>query len=85
MDTLKKELYQMIDEIPEKELPVVKKFLRFILVEGRDPVLEAFLKAPPDDEPLSEKEMLDIEKSEKEIEEGEILSHEEAYREIFGE
>jgi hypothetical protein len=43
-------LHQLIDELPERDMPVVTRFLQALHATA-DPLLAALDAAPPDDEP----------------------------------
>lgn len=47
----REELYRIIDEIPEGELPGVHRYLEYVRDVGADPVRHALDNAPLDDEP----------------------------------
>lgn len=88
MNTIKKELYHMIDNLPEQELFTAKKFLGYLLSAyskiTEDEFTSIFENAPEDDEPLTEDEILAVEESKIAIKRGEVISHEAVRREIFG-
>lgn len=48
--TRRQALHQLIDDLPEQKLPAVTRVLESLRVAS-DPVLEALLQAPIDDEP----------------------------------
>ncbi len=54
--TVKEELHQLVDSLPENELPVARRFLEFLADLSCDPVLRALHEAPIDDEPLPPEE-----------------------------
>lgn len=70
MSLPKERLYQLIDQIPESESSVVERFLEFVISRAKDHVLQAFLKAPYDDEPLTEQELEAIHEGEVQFIEG---------------
>ena len=57
--TVQEKLHHLIEELPEAELHAALRFLEYLRQTGTDadPVLQALLAAPPDDEPLSEEEI----------------------------
>lgn len=57
--TVQEKLHHLIEELPEAELHAALRFLEYLrqTSTGADPVLQALLAAPPDDEPLSEEEI----------------------------
>ena len=62
MDNLqrKNELYELIDELPERQFSVVKTFMEFVIMQsqGKDDfaIIRAFNQAPEDEEFLSEED-----------------------------
>lgn len=86
MDTMKKELYQLIDKLPERDFFTAKKFLRFLLSDYSKNAGEEFISilenAPLDDEPLTEEEILAIEEGEKALSEGKVHDWEDVKREL---
>ena len=53
--TTKDELYRLVDELPEQELHAAKRFLEYLHNQG-DPLLQALMAAPYDDEPTTPEE-----------------------------
>lgn len=80
--SVKKELRQLIDKLPESELNAAKRFLQYLvsLKHQEDPVLKALRNAPYDDEPLTKEEIKALREADKAEARGEIVSHEEARR-----
>lgn len=78
----KRELHQLVDELPEGETLDAKRFLKFLIARSGDPVLQAFLNAPEDDESLDEEEMKALEEGERAAAQGETQSLEEVMREF---
>ncbi len=83
MAVIKKELYQLIDALPESEIKTAKRFLEFLVTH--DPVVYSLFSAPYDDEPNSEEENRETEKDWAEYLRGNAVTHETAAKEIFGE
>jgi len=52
----REELHELIDRLPETELPAVRSYLRYLADVSTDPVLRAVLNVPLYDEPETEKE-----------------------------
>ncbi len=85
MSINKKELYYMIDNLPEPELLAAKKFIEFLLSNtGKNlRMLSKHLANPIyDEEPLTEEEIIAIKEGEKDIEEGRAQSLEEIMKEL---
>ncbi len=70
-----KELYLLIDKIPEKDLAKVKLYLNSIINQTtQERFVQMHQNAPIDDEPLTMEDIKDIEKGKAEIERGESIS-----------
>ena len=57
--TVQERLHHLIDELPEAELHAALRFLEYLrqISTRTDPVLQALLAAPPEDESLSQEEI----------------------------
>ena len=53
--TIKDELHRVVDELPQKELHGAKRFLEYLRNMG-DPLLQALMEAPEDEEPTTPEE-----------------------------
>ena len=53
--SVRQQLHTLVDELPESELYTAKRFLGY-LHDTSDPVLQALLQAPEDDEPETPEE-----------------------------
>ena len=73
--TAKAALHHLVDALPEGEVHAARRFLEYLRDTG-DPVLRAFMEAPEDDEPLTEKEIAAIEEAKEEIARGEVITWE---------
>lgn len=60
-EIVKDELYRLIDALTEPELHAARRFLEFLRAVGTDPVFQALLTAPLDDEPLTADEAIQSE------------------------
>jgi hypothetical protein len=83
MSLPKERLYQLIDQLPESELAVVERFLEFVISGATDPVLQAFLKAPYNDEPLTEQELEAIHEGEVQFIEGKYDNLDDVTKELI--
>ena len=72
-------LHDLIDRIPEEELPAAKRFLEYLAVS---PAYRAALFALPDDEPVTEADAAAIVRARQEVRAGETASHDEILREF---
>lgn len=52
----REDLHRILDEIPETEIPSVRRYLEYVRDVGLDPVQRALKNAPLDDEPLTNEE-----------------------------
>ncbi len=80
--TSKDELYRLVDELAESELHAAKRFLEYLRNMG-DPMLQALMEAPYDDEPTTPEEDEGAEKAWQEYLRDEAISAEEAKRELL--
>lgn len=74
-------LHQLIDDLPEQDLPIATRVLEALRATG-DPVLRALLSAPIDDEPDTDDFDGGLSEARREAREGRTLSHEEVKREL---
>jgi hypothetical protein len=72
-------LHDLVDRIPEEELPAARRFLEYLAVS---PAYRAALSAPPDDEPVTDADDAAITRARDEIRAGQIVSHDEILREF---
>ncbi|MBZ5727498.1 MAG: hypothetical protein LAP87_21185 [Acidobacteriia bacterium] len=72
-------LHDLIDRIPEEELPVAKRFLEYL---AASPAYRAALSAPPDDEPVSEADAAAIVRVREELRTGKVVSQDDFLREF---
>jgi hypothetical protein len=72
-------LHQLIDRIPEAELPAAQRFLEFL---ASSPAFRAALSASSDDEPVSEGDAAAIAKAREEIRAGKTVPHDDILREF---
>lgn len=82
MSVPKKKLHELIDKLPDKEIPTVKKFIEFVLQNPDEHILKTFNDAPYDDEPLEEDDLKAIQEAEKAISNGETKSLEQFKSEL---
>jgi hypothetical protein len=72
-------LHDLIERIPEEELPTAKRFLEYLAVS---PAFRAALSAPRDDEPVTEADVIAIARTREEVSAGKVVSHDEILREF---
>ena len=80
--TTRKELYRLIDELPEEELKAARRFLEYLRNMG-DPMVQALMEAPYDDEPTTPEEDEGAREAWQEYLRGEAISAEDAKRELL--
>ncbi len=78
----REELHELIDRLPESELPAVRSYLHYLAETNSDRVLRALVNAPVDDEPETEEERKSVEEGRKALAEGRVLSDEEMARDL---
>jgi len=72
-------LHDLVDRIPEAELPAAKRFLEYLASSA---AFRAALAAPPDDEPITRGDEEAIVRARNDIESGRVVSHEDILREF---
>jgi hypothetical protein len=74
MQTLKKELYSLIDNLPNEEIHTAEKFLQFLISDYKkfkeQLFIDKIVQSPIDDEPLTKEDMEAIKESEEAITKG---------------
>jgi hypothetical protein len=70
-------LHDLVDRIPEEELPAAKRFLEYLAV---GPAYRAALSAPPDDEPVTEADAQAMQRAR--VRAGSAVTHDEILREF---
>jgi len=78
---LKDRLHQLVDELPESELPTAERVLS-ALTATADPVLRALLAAPWDDEPETQEERQAVQEAREELARGEAIPDAELWRRL---
>lgn len=82
MVVTKQDLHQLIDEIPEQEHQAAAEYLQRLRDLANDPVYQAFMNAPIDDEPLTEEDIAAIEEAEAEVARGEVYSPDDILKDL---
>ncbi len=83
--TEKERLHTLVDQLPEPDLHAALRFVEYLRQEASDPVLRALHEAPIDDEPLTAEDLADLEAAERDWQEGCVIPHDQARRELLGE
>lgn len=82
--TTRTDLYHLIDELPEGELPAAQRLLEGLCSEKHDSLLLALLQAPWDDELETEEERTAVREAKQDRAAGRVVSHDEARRRLLG-
>ena len=72
-------LHDLVDRIPDEELPAAQRFLEYLAV---NPAYRAAWSAPPDDEPVTEGDAGAISRAREEVRTGKAVAHDEVLREF---
>lgn len=80
---IKDELKKLIDEIPDEELRVARRFLQFLRQQSRGPLRAALDGAPWDDEPLTPEDVGALDEAVADVEAGRIIPHEDVRRKLL--
>ena len=79
--TMKEELHRLVDELPDSESHAAKRFLEYLRNMG-DPMMQALMEAPMDDEPETEEERAAIAEAYDDIAAGRVVTMEEIKHEF---
>lgn len=83
--TEKERLHSLVEELPEPEVHAALRFVEYLRREAADPVARALREAPYDDEPLTADDLAELDAAELDRQEGRVVSHDEARRELLRE
>lgn len=83
MSVTKEHLHELIEDLPDSEIEEAARYLKRLRELAGDPVYQAFMNAPLDDEPLTPEEEAAIAEGHEELIRGETVSREEILREFF--
>jgi hypothetical protein len=72
-------LHNLVDRIPEEELPAAQRFLEYLAVS---PAYRTALSAATDDEPVTEGDASAIARAHEEVRAGKVIPHAEILREF---
>ena len=79
---IKEELHQLLDALPESELPVARRLLEYLRTAHEDPFLSALRDAPEDDEPMTREQKAAVEKAWRRCLSGKALPWEKARKDL---
>ena len=81
--TVKERLHQLVDELPEGQATqAAERALSHLTQMAEDPVVQALMNAPLDDEPETQDDLTAIAEGLADLEVGDVISDEELRREI---
>lgn len=81
--TVKERLHQLVEDLPEGRATLAaERALTHLRELAGDPVLQALMNAPLDDEPETDEERAAIEEGLADLERGDVVSDEELRREL---
>jgi len=83
MNEPKSELHRLIDKLPDNETKTVEKFLKFLIAEYNQRILDIFENVPEDEETLSEMELKAIKEAEQAIVENRVKPWEQVKSEFM--
>ncbi len=75
-------LHRLVDELPEREVPAAERYLEYLGLAERDPVLHAILNAPEDDEPGTDEERLAVDEAREDVRAGRVVNLDLVKREL---
>jgi hypothetical protein len=79
--TSKEALHALIDTLPDTKLDAARLYLEALRAED-DPVLQAFLNAPEDDEPETDEERAAVQEAREALARGDVYTLAEVSREL---
>ncbi len=79
--TTREEIHELLDQLPESELEDLHRVVLERLAK-HDPVLQAFLNAPEDDEPETEEERTAVAEAYEDFRAGRVFTLEQVKREL---
>lgn len=79
--TTKERLHQLIEELPDQDLPGIERLLLDLLTSG-DPLVRTLLTAPEDDEPVTDEDLEALRQAREDFAAGRTVSLDEVKREL---
>ncbi len=79
--TLRDEIHELVDQLPDRELNAARRFVAYLRDES-DPVLKKLIEAPIDDEPVTEEEEALVAEAWEAVEKGDVRSLDEVEEEL---
>ncbi|MSQ14004.1 MAG: hypothetical protein EXR47_07750 [Dehalococcoidia bacterium] len=75
LQDVRKEVRKLVDKLPVSELEHARRYLEFLSIQP-DPVRQAILNAPLDDEPVSEEDRVALRRARKAVKSGRVVTNE---------
>ncbi len=82
--TQREQLHALVEEIPEAELPPAVRFMEFLKSQAKDPFWLAHQRAPIDDEPATDEDLLALEEGLDDLAKGRTLSQGQVRQQVLG-
>jgi len=79
--TLRDELHELVDQLPDEELDAAHRFVEYLRHHG-DPFLKKLMDAPLDDEPVTEEEEALVAEAWEDVKAGRLHSLEDVKKEL---
>ena len=80
--TIKEKLHNLVERLPDSELPAAERFLEYLSSRGTAPLERALAEAPEDEEPETQEEMDAVRDARDAAAAGKVISDEELAREL---
>jgi hypothetical protein len=74
MNLTREDIHQLVDALPDNELPAAKRYLQFLQSVGQSPALESMVTAPWDDEPETDEEIEAVREAYEDVKRDEMVS-----------
>ena len=79
---VKEHLHELVERLPESGALAAERYLEYLSNVGADPFAVALAAAPPDDEPLTEEDLAEIEAARAELDRGEGRTWEDVRKDL---
>lgn len=79
----KERLHMLVEHLADEDVAAAERLLAELATSKEDPLLRALLRAPMDDEPVTDEDLAAIAESGADIAAGRLISHAEARRRLL--
>lgn len=79
--TLRDEIHELVDQLPDGELNAARRFVEYLRHHG-DPFLKKLMEAPIDDEPVTEEEQTLVAEAWEDVKAGRVHTYEQVKKEL---